>query len=286
MADPGAVVCLLYDSVRKRAQDAWPELHHASRIVEGFHAGLEGTRVCLFGAGLLTDLNLHDSWTFNGDTVQQHVATALVFPPRYCADAFVLSGCIPASSFLTITEIEGAEVFALDGKAALDLLESMLHMTLSGNNNGRDISLAATLGKKLGDPFVPFREDAYVNRMILSTNHETRSLTLFETDFRKGDTVQIMARNNHMMLESVRKGVAAANQIIQQGNCLLALYIDCAGRASIRSGSEIEEADIVRAALDQRIPLCGFYSGVEIAPFDGAPRPLDWTGLLVLLRYA
>jgi small ligand-binding sensory domain FIST len=83
----------------------------------------------------------------------------------------------------------------------------------------------------------------------------------------------------------VRRGVEEMNRNVVDGDSLLGLYIDCAGRASARSGSSIEEAELVVRGLDQRVPLLGFYSGVEVAPFDGEhSRPLDWTGLLTVLR--
>jgi hypothetical protein len=66
---------------------------------------------------------------------------------------------------------------------------------------------------------------------------------------------------------------------------LLALYIDCAGRASARSGSSVEEAELVVQGFDPGTPLLGFYSGVEVAPFGDEPsKPLDWTGVLSVLR--
>jgi len=61
---------------------------------------------------------------------------------------------------------------------------------------------------------------------------------------------------------------------------------DCAGRASARSGAATEEAALVMQSLDATFPLLGFYSGVEIAPFGGYSRALDWTGVLTLLRQA
>jgi small ligand-binding sensory domain FIST len=96
--------------------------------------------------------------------------------------------------------------------------------------------------------------------------------------------VQIMARDNSLMLESVRAGVAAVNQAISGHAPFLAMYIDCAGRASARSGSALEEADVVRRELASTVPLIGFYSGVEVAPFQGYSLPLDWTGVLAVLR--
>jgi small ligand-binding sensory domain FIST len=76
-----------------------------------------------------------------------------------------------------------------------------------------------------------------------------------------------------------------SNAII--GNeCALGLYIDCAGRASIMSGAEREEAEIVQQILSPSFPFMGFYSGVEIAPFSGNySLPLDWTGVLTVLQY-
>ncbi len=40
---------------------------------------------------------------------------------------------------------------------------------------------------------------------------------------------------------------------------------------------------MVLRGLDLSTPLIGFYSGVEIAPFNGYSRPLDWTGVLTTL---
>lgn len=62
-----------------------------------------------------------------------------------------------------------------------------------------------------------------------------------------------------------------------------ALYIDCAGRAAAFSGGAREEAAEVQRALGARVPLLGFYSGVEIAPFLGRSRGLDWTAVLVTM---
>ena len=93
-----------------------------------------------------------------------------------------------------------------------------------------------------------------------------------------------MARDNDVMLQSVRDGVERANDTIRAGGGLFCLYVDCAGRASARTGAAVEEADLVRRDLDRAVPLLGFYSGVEIAPFHGRPRALDWTGVLAVVR--
>lgn len=279
VASERAVTMLLFDSV---ASASPPRLHHASSIVDGIHDGLAGRRVSLFGGGLLTDMNLTGGWLYDGQGVVRHAAAALVFPPTVAAGTAILHGCRPASAFMEITRIEGAEVFELDGRPALGVIERMLGLP-PGGTRGEELSLVATLGQKQGDPYAPYDENAYVNRLILRANPESGSITLFEPDFRRGARVQVMSRDNTLMLASARRGVEALNDAVAGEDPLLCLYVDCAGRASGRSGAPMEEAELVVRGLHPTAPFLGFYSGVEVAPFGAYSRPLDWTGVLTML---
>ena len=281
-AADNAVVLLLFDSL---ASTSPRRLHYASAIVEGFNAGLDGKSVNLIGGGLLTDLNISDGWIFDGIGVCKHAAVALVFPPAIHAETVILHGCRPVSSFMEITRIAGAVVYELDGEPALGVLERMLGLRI-GSTDGSDLSLIATLGEKHGDPFAAYDENAYVNRLILMADRANGSITLFEPDFELGTKVQIMARDNALMLESVRQGAVAVRTKTKGLTSLFGLYIDCAGRASGRSGAALEEAELMMQHFDPSLPLLGFYSGVEIAPVQGRSRPLDWTGVLTVVTMA
>jgi hypothetical protein len=282
IADDNRVVLLFYDSV---AATSPPRLHPASLLVEGIYEGLGAGRPHLVGAGTLTDMNLSDGYVFDGTRPRKHSAVAVVLPTGITAETAILHGCVPVSSFMTITKIEGAEVFELDGRPALDVLETMLGID-AADDDGRALSLMVTLGEKHGDPFADYDENRYVNRLILQVAADRRSITLFEPDFRLGSIVQIMSRDNGLMVQSVRNGVRLMNQEVSSRQVLMALYIDCAGRASARSGSEIEEAEVLLDEISIPAPLLGFYSGVEIAPVDGVrSRPLDWTAVLTVLCF-
>lgn len=278
-ATDGAVVLVFYDSV---ANTAPLQLHPASLLVEGLYDGLGQRQVCLIGGGLLTDMNLSDGWVFDGGAVRKHTAVALVFPSEVEVATAILHGCRPVSTFMEITRIDGAEVFELDHRPALEVIEEMLGLQL-GSSNAQDLSLIATLGEKHGDPFAPYDENAYVNRLILRANSANGSITIFEPDFRRGTRVQIMSRDNGLMLEFVREGAASIERSVQGRDILLSLYVDCAGRASARSGAPIEEAEVLLQSFKLGGPFLGFYSGVEIAPVNGYSRPLDWTAVLAVL---
>ncbi|MGC9270561.1 FIST signal transduction protein [Acidiphilium sp.] len=278
-----AAVLILFDSV---ASAAPLRLHPASQLMAGFHDGLGDRRLHVIGGGLLTDINMSDGWMIAEGAICKHAMAALIFPSGIQVSTAILHGCRPVSSFIEITKIDGAEVLELDGEPALTVIERMLGLEL-GTTSGQQLSLIATLGQKQGDPFAPYDENNYVNRLILHANPDRRSITLFEPDFAVGTRVQIMSRDNALMLESVERGVAELRGRVDSEDCLFALYIDCAGRASVMSGATTEEADLVLQTLALSCPFMGFYSGVEIAPFAGNySRPLDWTGVLSVFQHA
>lgn len=287
MAPGGTVVAIFYDSVAG-ATSAGPQLHPAASLVDGFYAGLGRSDVHLVGAGLLTDLNLTGGWVFAGDRVLQHGVVALAFPPNIAAATEIMHGCRPVSAFMEITRIEGPVVYELDGRPALSVLEEMLGLANPEASSDANLTLLGTLGAKHGDIFAPFDEKSYVNRLIIGADREAGSITIFEPDYTVGAQVQIMARDNMLMLDSVRDGVAAIEKQVAEEDVLLTLYLDCAGRASAVTGAPSEEAALVTNGGPALGPVLGFYSGVEIAPVglgggEGKSRPLDWTAVMTTL---
>jgi hypothetical protein len=277
-AGDGDTVLLFYDSLHSGPP---PVLYVGSRLVEGIYQGLAGKQIKLIGAGLIGDYEFKKSYIFDGQRAVKHAALAVILPSMLHSHTTIMHGCMPASAFLEITRMEGAVVYELDGRPALEVLTEMLGQT-PGAWAGDNLSLAVTLGQKQGDIYAPYTESAYVNRLIIGSNPEDGSITLFEADFEVGTVVQIMSRDNHLMVDSVRQQTRQLLASLNSVRPILAFYINCAGRSSAFSGSEVEEAGVLQAEVGPDIPLLGFYSGVEIAPLLDQSRPLDWTGVLTL----
>lgn len=275
-----AVVVLFYDSVRT----ATPvHLHVGSRLLDGIYERLGNKRLHLVGGGTLTNFNFRPGYVFDGYGTLPHGVVAAVLPPCLHAVTRIFHGCVPASSFMTITAIDGAVVQELDGRPALEALTEILGEDFF-SGAGAQLTLSATLGAKQGNLFAPYDETNYVNRLILSYDAIAGSITLFEPDFHVGAKIQVMSRSNDLMLDSVREGVALLRQEIHDTEPLVCLYVDCAGRSSMVSGAESEESALLAASLAP-LPVIGFYSGVEFAPVLGRSRPLDWTGVATVLCY-
>jgi hypothetical protein len=272
----GDTVLILFDQLKTASP---LRLFTGSTLLNGLYDNLDEKDLHIIGAGLVGDFKFSPSFLFNGPDVVEHSAIAMIMPGELTTHTSIMHGCTPVSSFMEITRIEGSVVYELNGRRALDVFYEMLGVD---SESGEDaiIPFTITLGKKYGDQFAPYSEQSYVNSLIIDSNPEDGSITLFETDFHLGTMVQIMTRDNRVMLESTRKGTDSLLETAKEGKHELVFYIDCAGRTMDFSSSESEEANVVRKTVGKEIPLLGFYSGMEICPFLGRSRPLNWTGVL------
>jgi len=274
----GDSVLIFYDNLRSSPP---PVLYAGSKLMDGIYDGLGDRDLQIFGAGLVGDFTFSPTFLFDGKEVSRHSTVAIILPRNLTPHTTIMHGCTPISSFLEITKMDGPILYELEGRRATDIFSEMLGVE-SGSPQEADIPFLITLGHKYGDPFAPFSEEQYVNRLIISSNPEDGSVMLFEDDFTEGMKVQIMSRDNSVMADSVWKQTSRLLNMLEGEPTELAFYIDCAGRASCFSGSEVEEAGVVRELIGDRMPFLGFYSGIEIAPFLGRSRPLDWTGVLTV----
>ena len=275
---PGQAL-LFYDSLRTPPPPA-PMLNAGSLLLEGLYQGLAGEQLEIIGAGTIADYQFSKCSVFTGDAVERQVAVIALLPANYKVESKVLHGCEPLSSFLEITKVEGPLLHEIDGRPALDVVLETLGQE-KNETNIKNLGMVVTLGQKLGDQF-SLDEQNYVNRLIVTAIPQTGSLVLFEADFQVGAKIQLMSRSNDMMLESLTEG--ATEMLEDHPTANFAFYINCAGRSAAFSGSEEEDADLLRGVIGQKMPLLGFYSGVEIAPMQNRSRPLDWTGVLTLWK--
>ena len=279
IASPDTTVLLFYDSVRSSPP---PVLHVGSRLMDGLYEGLGELRPTVIGAGTLADMELLSSYIFDGRQARKHAAVAVVLPPELTSHITIMHGCYPASDFLDITRIDGARVLELNGRPALTVAAERLGIPRELLATLRPPLFSLTLGEKYGDPFAPFDDGQYVNRLVIAADPDHDALILFEADFHPGARVQLMVIDPQRMIESSRRRTQALLDDLAGQPLAFGLYIDCAGRSVAFSGLEADETTPVRELLGARCPFLGFYSGVEIAPLLGRARPLDWTGVLAL----
>jgi hypothetical protein len=141
--------------------------------------------------------------------------------------------------------------------------------------------LFVTLGVNKGAKYEDFKEENYANRLCMAVDKERKGLVMFEPDLQPGMDIQLMRRS--IDLDYIEKRADALFARLGDRKPLLALYVDCAGRAAAYSGTDEEEATRVQSAVGSRAPLLGMYSGVEVAKVGQEIQALDWTGVLSVL---
>jgi len=261
-----------------------PALDGGSQLLRGLQHMLGQKMPRVLGSVLLGDIQVSNTFLFAGQHIAHDMAVAVVFPPQVQAHTTILHACYPVSTFLEVTRCEGPLLLELDGRPALDVLRHTAPNP--GWNQPPPVpSVLATLGQKLGDPFAPYDEAAYVNHMVVGFDPDTGSVAVIEGDFAPGDQLQVMARDDRLIHESVGARTRALLDSLRGQELVFGLYVDCATRSSTFTGCDEDEADLVLAEFPPDFPLLGWYSAVEIGPVDQSSRPMNWTGVLSLFSF-
>jgi len=193
----------------------------------------------------------------------------------------ITHGCTPLDGvYHTITRMRGDVIHEIDGRPAAAVIDA-----LYGSRDWRDrkpVSLLS-IGVNQGEKFGPFNEEDYVIRLITGVLPGD-AVGLFEPDLETGSEILFMLRDSQKMIASARtKAEELIDHVRRRGRRpLLGMYIDCAGRTAAYASILEEEAAEVQEVFNRHgCLLFGFYTGVEVAPFNGCSRGLDWTGVLI-----
>ena len=249
------------------------ELHYATSILNAFSEMVKNPDLQVAGGGLLTGFNFEDSWAIGNNKVHRHYAFAILFPDHIKLNINVLRACQPTGPVMVITGISGSRITSINNKPALEVICLLLNRKPGSRGNILSLNLCigliknANSGKKINNN--------QINRVIVSEDINDNSISLLEPDFHIGDHVQLMLRDNDYMISN------ASYQ--ETDKPIFSMYIDCAGRASILTGSSEEEGMIAMSSIPIDTPSVGIYSGVEIASISGTPTALDLTGVMVSL---
>jgi hypothetical protein len=274
---------VFYDSIRQPpTPDTPPTLNCSAPLIEGIESALSHP-LPIFGAGLVGDYEFNKTVQFCGSHVSTQSAAAAVFQDPVVLQHRIMHGCTPLDGvYHRVTRAEGAVIYELDGKPVVNMIDRLYGHSDWQKTTPVDL---LTIGIYQGEKYAGAEEGRYVNRLITGVLPGGKGICLFEPDVMEGAEVQFMARDAFKMVESARENSLALMETLRsQGReAAFAFYIDCAGRSAAYSKTAVEEAAEVQTTLTRfGCPLLGIYSGVEIAPFLGKSRGLDWTGLLLV----
>jgi hypothetical protein len=266
---------LLYDIVRRREPGVGLSMTMATPLIAGMGEVL-GEWPAVAGAGLLGDMQFNPVFQWFDDRIVYHSAMALALTGGVRMDTIIMHGCAPSTSYKTITKADGNVVLEFDGRSAVETVADAM-----GEDTGwEEYPLYITIGMNRGDRFAA-RDEDYAVRLCMDIDRERGGLVMLGDDMQAGTEVQLMRRTLDLDYVRARAGELLAG--IGDRKPVLALYIDCAGRAAAHCGMDFEEAQGVQEAVGSKMPLFGWYEGCELAKAGPVMESHNWTGVLSVL---
>ncbi|PKN63438.1 MAG: hypothetical protein CVU57_19360 [Deltaproteobacteria bacterium HGW-Deltaproteobacteria-15] len=275
---------IFYDSIKIPPTETTPPVMNASPpLIKGIESVMKG-KAPIVGAGVIGEYQFSPTMQFCGDHVADQSVVGVLLSGKFEPYFRIIHGCTPKDGiYHTITKMEGPVLYELDGKPIVQVIDEIYgNASWQAQIPVKRLSLGINHGEKYGQ----FREADYVNRLIAGVLPGKDGVVLFEPDLQEGMEVQFMLRDAETIIASARTNAQELLAKIRSDGRKPAfgLYIDCAGRTADMSDTLTEEAAEVQNTFRQdNVPLLGFFSGVEIAPFRGQSRGLDWTGVLLIL---
>ncbi len=263
-------VLLFYDSVSKTLETA--RMLMSTRLLEGIEEGL-GFLPDIMGAGLMGDHVLTPTAQFLGGTIDEDHAFALTFSDDIHIDHVILHGCRPASPYYTVSKAEGSVILEIEGKPAIPFIDELLGSAIKPD----EYPFFLIFGINHGAIDAEYDERNYASRLCQGLDKERGGIVMFEPDMVAGTQFQIMVRTQG--LDYIYPQVQDLLKGLGEREPFFAIYIDCAGRCAGYGGTDMEDAYVIQDMVQDRFPLLGIYTGVEIASIGGQPRSLDWTGV-------
>lgn len=268
-----APLLLFYDAIDRTKGDL--RLVTATGLLAGMEDAV-GFLPRIAGAGFQGNYvnTPYPQWTGNG--ISAHNALALTFSDNIQMDGVIMHGCRPATGYYTVTKTDGQTILEINNRPALSFINNILGHAVPQEA----YPFFLILGVNRGNKWDEFDEARYASRLCLGIAPERNGIIMFEPDMVPGTEFQIMYRS--LELGYMAPKMDELFERTRNRKPVFALYINCAGRAAGYAGIDLEDALVVQKTLGNRAPLLGIYSGVEIAPVEGKPRGLDWTGVFCL----
>lgn len=268
---PGDVGRVLGEALRERRRDQTAMvLLRADRFEPGLFAGLGGPTPITFGGGTASDI-----FTIDADGHVTRGSLGLLTTSASLGVLKTTRGCRMISPLRPVTRARGALLLEIAGEPALDVL------SVAGGNLEDQPLIFVALARHAEVEQSDGRLPEVLLRPIQGVDPVRRGVVVSEElqsgDWYAGFTIRdaAAARADIEALgrDAVRESAGAAPRF--------ALYVNCAGRGVGLYGAQQVDTRILRSKLGN-VPMAGFQSAFELAPYHGQLELQLYTGVLAL----
>ncbi|OUD37462.1 FIST signal transduction protein [Flavobacterium sp. FPG59] len=232
---------------------------NGSSLISGLETNMEDSGLSITGGMCGDDARFEKTLaSYKEDPKEGEVVLIGFYGSTFEVSYASFGGWIPFGPERVITKSVANVLYEIDGQPALDLYKKYL--------GDKSIELPqASLLYPLN--VTPDGKKEPVVRTILNIDNDTQSMIL-AGDVPVNSRVQLMMAS----VDGIAQGAnTAANYGMKNRTTApeLALLVSCIGRKLVMSQRVEEEIEHVREVIGQQVPIAGFYSYGEMAPFNG-----------------
>ena len=231
-----------------------------SRVVDGLRSVLD---IPFLGGLAADDRKFAGTFVLAGDEVMEDAVAILLASGNLRVWMNAASGWTPIGKAGTVEACHGNVIERISGLTANEFMREQL-----GKSPGEvDIGLVPLATSS------PGAEDHLALRAPLSFDSQTGAVTVVGS-IERGASVRVCTATRAEVIAGVDQALQDAPR--QGFKAVAALIVSCAGRKWVMGNHGHEEVERVFAALGRRLPMAGFPSFGEIAPFrkaDGSYTP-------------
>jgi hypothetical protein len=218
-----------------------------------------GLDVPIFGALAGDQWRLKNTKQFYGTTVLSDSLPVMLFSGEFTFSYGVACGWNQVGEAGRVTRATGAVVHEIDDAPAIDFYRKYLG---PGVNPSAELPLAILDG----------RDRIEYLRASWGVVDEASGAVTFLAAVPEGARVQVTVTDRDSILKGCLESLSIATSRLPDGAEVdFGLFFSCAARKTMLGTRTGEELKLIRGALGDRVPLCGFYGYGELSPQQGNP---------------
>lgn len=250
---------------------------NADRLLVGIQDAL-GRPIDVVGGTAGNDYRFSKTFQFGQGRVASDAVSGAVISGDLNYRVGVSHGSEPLGLFRTVTRAHRNIVHEIDGRPAVELLQTFL-----GEERMGDLGQVINLFE-LGEAFEgrDYSGDI-INRAIIGIDANAGSLTL-GVEVAEGSKIRLTRRNPERVLAGTREVAGRVRNGLRHPDEAALFYFDCSGRGAYLFGDSDPDVRALSAALGADADPIGFFCFGEIAPVAGRTYFHNYTGVLLGLE--
>ena len=228
-----------------------------------------GKHFPLIGGAAGDDFNFEKTYQFHNGKVYSSTVVGLSLVGDISFGVGVRHGWSPLGPAMRITKTKGNVVCEIDGRPAIDVYKEYL-----GEENAKSMQSEVIAKSALTYPLGIKMPDNDSHRLSAPLIAKEDGSVTFGVEIEEGSEVRLMFGDQDGAIKHAKLAAETAKKGLDVEPSF-ALIFNCVGRNKLLSDKNHKEIEAIKSSLGPSVPMAGFYTYAEQAPWRGDSHHFD-----------